>query len=362
MPDDASAERDDLSHFSRRVWKALSILTLFWLAWLVLSGATTLLYVIFGGAMFALLARRLAHLIADHTPLGMKLALGIVGLVGAGLLALFVWFAGPRVVVEFQALSEALPAGIDSARLWLSKWPLGRQLVEGLPDGSALGEHWRETFSQAMFVASTTLGVLGNVAVLLFVGIYLAIDPEVYERGLLALAPPARRPLLKAWLRRVADALAGWLLGRALSMGVVGVLTMGALWILDIPLVFILGLFAALLSFVPYFGPLFGFIPPALLALMDGPEKLGWLVLAWGVVQLAESYLITPLIQERIVAVPPALLIVAQVLSGIVAGPIGVIYATPITVMVIETVKQWNEARGEQLPSRAAAERRGVEN
>jgi predicted PurR-regulated permease PerM len=122
-------------------------------------------------------------------------------------------------------------------------------------------------------------------------------------------------------------------------MAVVGFLTAVGLWVAGIPLAFVLGLIAALLSFVPYIGPIASVVPAALVALAESPTKVLYVFIIYGVVQLLESYLITPLIQERAVSIPPAVLISAQVIMGILAGAIGVLMATPLAVVLIVLVQ-----------------------
>jgi predicted PurR-regulated permease PerM len=122
-------------------------------------------------------------------------------------------------------------------------------------------------------------------------------------------------------------------------MAVVGVLTAIGLWVAGVPLAFVLGLIAALLSFVPYIGPLAAVIPAALVALAEDPTKVIYVFALYGAVQLLESYLITPLIQERAVSIPPAVLIAAQVIMGVLAGAAGVLMATPLAVVLIVLVQ-----------------------
>src|SRR3546814_6516221 len=77
------------------------------------------------------------------------------------------------------------------------------------------------------------------------------------------------------------------------SMTVVGVLTGTGLWALGIPLAFILGALAALLAFIPNIGPVIAAVPAVLLAFLDGPTTVLWVVTVYVAVQTVESYLIT---------------------------------------------------------------------
>jgi predicted PurR-regulated permease PerM len=118
-------------------------------------------------------------------------------------------------------------------------------------------------------------------------------------------------------------------------MGVVGLLTGVGLLIAGVPTPLALGLLAALLSFVPYVGPILSFIPAVLIALTVSLTKVFYVVLVFGIVQTLESYLVTPLVQRRAVSLPPVILITAQIAMGVLAGATGVLLATPLAVCVI---------------------------
>jgi predicted PurR-regulated permease PerM len=186
---------------------------------------------------------------------------------------------------------------------------------------------------------TSAVGALTSGLVVIIIGLYAATTPMVYIDGALRLLPPSRRERGREVVRALGQALRWWLVGRVASMAVVGFLTAVGLWVAGIPLAFVLGLIAALLSFVPYIGPIASVVPAALVALAESPTKVLYVFIIYGVVQLLESYLITPLIQERAVSIPPAVLISAQVIMGILAGAIGVLMATPLAVVLIVLVQ-----------------------
>jgi predicted PurR-regulated permease PerM len=130
-----------------------------------------------------------------------------------------------------------------------------------------------------------------------------------------------------------------WLVGRFVSMAIVGAVTATGLWLIGIPSPLALGLIAALLEFVPYIGPIFAAAPALLVALVLGPTELAYVALLYGVVQVLESYFINPLVQERAVSILPAALITAQVIMGVLAGPTGVVLATPLAVSTIVLIQ-----------------------
>lgn len=140
-------------------------------------------------------------------------------------------------------------------------------------------------------------------------------------------------------------------------MAVIGVLTGFALWMIGVPLALMLGLLAGVLNFVPYIGPLLSFVPAALLALMQAPPLVVWVLALYVAIQALESYLVTPLVAQRSVSLPPALTITAQVLLGVVFGWLGLLLATPLTAVVLVLVQMLylEDVLGEEAGARAAA-------
>lgn len=122
-------------------------------------------------------------------------------------------------------------------------------------------------------------------------------------------------------------------------MMVVGTLTTLAMRILGIPMALSLGVIAGLFSFVPYIGPVLSALPAILIAALQGSSQMLYVTLAYLIVQLLESYVITPLIHQRTVSLPPAVLLTLQLVIGVLLGPIGVVIATPLGVVVIVTVQ-----------------------
>jgi predicted PurR-regulated permease PerM len=179
-----------------------------------------------------------------------------------------------------------------------------------------------------------SLSIVVGAIVILVVGLFLAADPGTYVNGLVRLLAPPRRARGKEVLEAAGKRLAWWLVGRGISMTVVGVLTGVGLWLLGVPLAPALGLLTGLLNFVPTFGPMVAAVPTALVALTVSPMEAVYAVALYTAVACLDGYAITPLVQMRVSHLPPALLLVVQVLMGVLAGQFGLIVAAPILVVV----------------------------
>jgi predicted PurR-regulated permease PerM len=97
-------------------------------------------------------------------------------------------------------------------------------------------------------------------------------------------------------------------------------------------------------------------VPAALLSLSQGVATLLWVLGLYVVIQGLESYVVTPLIQRQAVALPPALIITAQVLLGVAIGWLGLLLATPITAVVMVLVRELYARDGRERASARRAE------
>jgi predicted PurR-regulated permease PerM len=177
--------------------------------------------------------------------------------------------------------------------------------------------------------------VISAFLIVLFFGIYFAIDPDTYVKLATRIAPEDQRSQAKLMLYETGDVLRRWLIGQGTSMAVIGGVTYIGLLILGVPIAFVLALFAGLAGFLPYLGPIIGAVPMVLVAGGVSLELAMWVVGLYVIVQFVESYLLTPLIQARAVSLPPAIVILNQLVLGALFGILGLALATPLAAAAI---------------------------
>jgi predicted PurR-regulated permease PerM len=130
-----------------------------------------------------------------------------------------------------------------------------------------------------------------------------------------------------------------FLLGRIVSMIGVGLMTWIGLALIGVPAPALLGLIAGTLTFVPYAGPIAASVPIVLSALLEGPATLAYAMVYYTVVQSIEGFIITPLVQEKAVMLPPALTLAAEVFMGLLFGVIGVVLSVPAAALAVPLVR-----------------------
>ena len=185
-------------------------------------------------------------------------------------------------------------------------------------------------------VISHTLAVAAGLVLVLFLAIYLAIDPGVYRRGLLHLVPRESRRRADEVLGAIAGTLRKWLVTQLIAMIVIGVVTTSVLLALKVRAAIPLGILAGLLEFVPTLGPILSALPAIAMGFVDSPEKALFVTIAYVGIQFIENHLLIPILMKEGIDLPPALTIVAQALMAIVFGILGLLVAVPLlaTVMI----------------------------
>ena len=266
----------------------------------------------------------------------------------------------PSLVEQTSQFSDMIPKALDSLHQTLKHSAPGGFLAQKLPETPGDLTHMKALDFKFLNAFQVTFGALGNVAIVGFVGFFLAWNPRLYLGGIVRLVPQKKREEAGDILQELGEVLRSWLLGRFISMGIIGAITVVGLWILGVPLPWTLGLIAALLSFIPNLGPIVSFVPAALLGWMEGGNSmLLYVFLLYGASQAIESYIITPMIQKKVTSVPPALLLSMQVLLGYTAGLVGLILATPLLVVLMVLVRTIYVERvlegGEAAPKEAEA-------
>lgn len=183
--------------------------------------------------------------------------------------------------------------------------------------------------SSARLLFGSTMGVVSNIVVIVFLGIFFALMPGRYRDGLLRLVPRQAREDIGQALNETGNTMRGWLVTQMITMTVVGTLVGVLLWALGSPNAILLGVLAGLLNFVPFLGPLFSAVPVLLtLATQDMTTLLigvGGLLL----IQNLEGYVLTPMLQARIISLPPAWSLSIMLFMGALFGLPGIALATP---------------------------------
>jgi predicted PurR-regulated permease PerM len=331
-------------NFARRALLTVGMAGLLVAALFFLTYVINVFLLIFAGLLLAVLLRIPADWIGDHTPLSDEWVLVLVLLAGVGLLGGAGWFFAPIITTQLDQLVLALPEGQEQFQQWLQQYTWSRQLLEQtsmeqLPPLNEVLSGTGSVLSRVSTIFSGMLGVGINLLVIGFIGIFLAFQPDMYINGIIRLLPRQRRARTRQVMIAMGYALRWWLISRVFSMVVIGISTGVGLWLLNVPFALVLGILSGLLNFIPFFGSILAAIPVAIVAIMQGPMTLVYVLLLYMVVQTIESYLLTPLVQQQAVSVPAVLAITFQLLMAAAAGIFGFVLALPLIAAGIVLVR-----------------------
>ncbi len=288
------------------------------------------LLVLGAGALAAVALSAATNCLMDLGVPRRGVALALVAAALAIVVGAMTWLLAPEISAQTDELLQQLPRAWQSLLASLRHTEWGRALAHP------------PQVEESLAVVSNATGVLAivlhNVAlfvIVAFIGLYLAADPGPYCSGLLRLLPPPGRRRAMEVAQVVEQALQRWLLSRMLAMVIVGSVTALGLWLLSVQLALTLGLLSGLLTFIPYVGAIVSILPSLLLAFTQGSLTAMYVVLLYVGVHVLEGYLITPLIEQKAVQLPPGLSIAAQLILWTLAGAWGLALASPIAATLL---------------------------
>ncbi len=327
--------------FNRRITKTIFIALLMLSAFALLIFHTNFFLLVFAGIFFSVLLNFACAWIVRKTPLKYGLALFLVLLFITVLFYLIVLLIGQSMVDQAKEMTETLPRSLQNLKEQISQTSIGQSLFNQLPtDLGDLLKNRDEVMSKIVGSFSTTVGAIANFFIIIVTGIFLAASPSIYTKGFIRLFPLNSRSRLREVMEQTQKSLSMWMIAKLFSMLVVGVFTAIGLEILGMPMPYALAFIAALFSFIPNIGPYLALVPAVLIALMQGGNMYIYVLILYFGIQIVESYLITPMIEKKMVHLPPALTLFWMVLLGVLTGILGLILATPILAALLVIIKE----------------------
>lgn len=296
---------------------------------------------VFAAALLAIFLAGLSEIIEPYVPLGDGLRVLLVSVILIGVIGGTIALLSPSIAEQVRHLQDEVPKSAQSVADNLKRYSWASTLIEQLPSVKEVQDsiNFSTLLSGVGGVFTSTMGAVGNIAIVVLLAIYLASEPKFYSEGFVRLFPIPRRQRVTEILHQVYESLRWWLIGKFGSMLFIGILTWIGLSILGVPIALTLALLAGLLSFIPNFGPILSAIPALLIAFVDSPITALYVLILYIVVQIIESNVVTPLIERETVELPPALTVVFQLGLGSLVGGLGLVLATPLLAMIVVVVQ-----------------------
>jgi predicted PurR-regulated permease PerM len=313
--------------------------------------------IIFAGVLFGICLHRTAEALNRLTRLPIGWSLFVVVLLIFAFYIGIGWFFSESISGQINELSEQLPAAAAKVGNMISRSTLGKMLMQRLVHHDL--QTFRTAILQSFFgVAVNVIGVVGGIVVIVFVALYVAAESQRYAGGMVLLVPPARRARAAEILHEAASAMWYWMLGRLFSMTVLGLIVALGLWLLGVPLPAALGFLAGIMIFVPYIGSILSAVPSGVIAASIDLTLAAYVIALYIGVHVIEGYILVPMVQRRMVHMPPALTLSAQIILAVLAGFLGLLFATPLVAACAVMIRMiyvedmlGDRGQGEPAPS-----------
>jgi predicted PurR-regulated permease PerM len=259
-------------------------------------------------------------------------ALTLSGLVILIILGGAGYMFGTRIIDEFQDVVQRATSAGGVIRSDLQESEFGNFLLHHVSSGD---------FSLAGVLPGflrLSTSFLEAVIVTAISGIYLAAQPRVYRDGIVWLFPPSTHARVGEIVDGIGEGLRLWLLGQLIQMILIGAMVTIAVGIIGVPSPLALGLIAGIAEFIPYLGPILAAIPAILVALTKSPELALWTLVVYIVIHQIEGQIIAPMVQRRLVSIPPAVLLLGIAALTYLFGAVAIIFAAPIAVVIFTAI------------------------
>lgn len=274
-------EENSTHSFIKKVIISVAVAATITLLVLFVGYAIDVLLLVFVGFLLGIVFRSLRDLVSNSTGLPSGLSLGIVVAILLGIGVGSGYLLGPRIYDQASMMYNEAPEEWDNIKrqLWQYEW--GKEIARENPAPKDFLENEEDTAGEdndmtkgIMGLFSVTAGAVASTVLVFVIAIYIAAEPEVYTSGFLRLFPIRKRLLVTNIMDETALTIQWWLVGQLISMLILGTITTLGLWLLGMPYSLVLGIFTALMTFIPNLGPVLAGVPTLLVALTVSPSMV----------------------------------------------------------------------------------------
>ncbi len=305
---------------------------------------------IIGGLVFAVILDGGTRLLGRVLPIGRGWRLTIVTLAGFAFIGWTFYYAGTTLAGQAEELRAVISSQGDRVLDYLGQTGL-------MPNGdmSQIGSQLVGGVGRLTTALSSAFGALSSILMILVIGIFIAMEPKLYDRGVAWMLPTQQRDGFYDLSDKVGATLRRLMFGRIVGMVVEGVGTWLMLMWGGVPMAALLGLLTGLLAFVPNIGAIVSGVLMVAVGFSAGSDAGLWAIMTYFVVQTVDGYLIVPYVARRTVDLAPALVLGAQLLFGALFGIMGLLLADPVVATFKVSLEEWSKRRAADDDGKANA-------
>ena len=308
------------------------------------------LLLILGGMVFAVVLDGGTRALGRILPIGRGWRLAMTIVLGLGFIGWVFYYAG----TTFAGQAEMLRGVVEAQAARLYSWAQEVGLVTG-PGPGSIGQQLMGSVGRLTTAVGSALGALTSAILIFVIGIFIAIEPRLYDRGVAWMLPLRHRTSFYEITDRVGFTLRRLLFGRIVGMVFEGIFT----WVMlayvcqlfgigPVPMAALLGLITGLLAFVPNIGAIVSGLLMVAVGFSAGPSEGIWAIIVYFAVQNIDGYLVLPYIARRTVDLAPAVVLATQLLLGALFGFLGLLLADSILASLKVMLQELSKFRAEE--------------
>jgi predicted PurR-regulated permease PerM len=335
--------------------------------------ASATLFLLFAGILFGVFLNAMTNLVGKVLPIGHSFRLTLVCILVVALFSGVVVLGGATIAEQSRALSTTIRSqignvkdfleqrGVDTSFLSLgnitanaesntSQGAPGGAIGPKLPDAGAIASGTGAIVSQTFRIIAGVFEGVGNFFVVVFLGLLLAAQPQIYRRDMLSFVSKRHGAESRRLLDHISDTLERWLIGQLTTMTTLFVVTWIGLTVIGVPGALVLGFLTGLLTFIPNVGAILAGFLIILASLGSGLSAVATAFGLYLFIQFLEGNVLTPLIQRHAIEIPPATLFAAQIFLGVLFGLWGLALALPLIAVAKVTINHfWPDEQAQMV-------------
>ena len=189
-------------------------------------------------------------------------------------------------------------------------------------------------------VLASSLQVLDIVVIMLVtpvVAFYLLLDWDGFVAKIDSWLPRRNAGTVRQLAHEIDVVLAGFVRGQSAVCLILGIFYAIALMVVGLPFGFLIGMFAGLISFIPFVGSFVGGVLSIGIAIFTFWEDPVWIFVVAGIFgfgQFVEGNILSPNLIGKSVGLHPVILILALSVFGALFGFAGLLVAVPLAAAI----------------------------
>lgn len=288
------------------------------------------LLVIGGAIVFATMLDGGVRLLGRVLPIGRTWRLLLTTIIVLAFLVWVVWLGSVDLADQAAALKDVV----------LSQFEHGMKMAQhsgfrvNAAQATEIGKELFNSAGRLTFAVGSVVGAVASLALMVVLGLFLAIEPKLYERGLAWMLPLGMRDEFYETMSAMGHTLRRLMAGRLFGMTIEGFGTYVLLSITGVPMAALLGALTGILAFLPNIGAIVSGALMIFVGFSGGMQTGVAAIIVYVIIHIVDGNIIVPMVARRSVDLAPALVLAAQLLLGSLLGVLGLALADPIVAMI----------------------------